>query len=462
MWNIEQRKVVALVFEEQPISEVKFLPNGTGMILSWLDKIFAFDIAELLSADPTKPAAVTWEGRHSDTSEGSDPIHALAFSPDSRFLVSASRDGTARLWRLATGRDETVLRRHSAPIYAAGFSPDGKRLVTVGGDKTIQIWNGTPGGTVLEVVGHVARPSEAVFSPDGRRIVGRSAVGTAVWDLATGAQTASLPMSGQVKSAVFLDEKRVATHSGALHIWDTASGTTSVIGGNNAALNFVAASPDRRRIALYGALHLWNAEHDSAPAPVDARLGLMSSATFSPDGQQLAVTSTAGLHLIDAVSRKEIKALEASDPTLESAAYSRDGRTLFVGSRRGMLQALDTVTLNAQSAWSVGDTAIIDLKVSPDGRRILAVTHNGTRVYDIATREEVAVLDMPSAITQAAFSPDGRFIVTNSDYLRIWPAFPTTQVLIDYARSMMPRPLTAQQRKDFFLEASTTAVPPTR
>ena len=42
-------------------------------------------------------------------------------------------------------------------------------------------------------------------------------------------------MSGQVKSAVFLDEKRVATHSGALHIWDTASGTTSVIGGNNAA-----------------------------------------------------------------------------------------------------------------------------------------------------------------------------------------------------------------------------------
>jgi WD40 repeat protein len=459
VWSIAQRKVVALVFEDQHVADVTFAPDGKGVVLSSNNKIFAFDVAQLQGGDPTRPAAAIWEAHHADPSGPNDLINTLAFSPDSRFLVSASRNGIARLWRLATGGDETILRRPGAPIHAAGFSPDGKRLITVGGDKTIRIWNGTPGGTALEVTGHVARPSEAVFSPDSRRIVGRTAEGAAVWDLATGVQTARLPMPEPAISAIFLDEKRIATHSDTLHIWDTAAGTTTAIGGNR-ALSFVAASPDRTRVALYGALHLWNAGHASAPAPVDARLGLMSAAAFSPDGQRLAVTSTVGLHLIDAASRQEIKALAASDPTLESAAYSRDGRTLFVGSRRGTLQVLDAVTLIATDAWSVGDTAIIDLKVSPDGRRILTVTQNGTRVYDIATREEVAVLDTPSpsAITQAAFSPDGRFIAANSEYLRIWPAFPDTQALIDFARSLLPRPLTAQQRKDFFLEASATAV----
>ena len=83
---------------------------------------------------------------------------------------------------------------------------------------------------------------------------------------------------------------------------------------------------------------------------------------------------------------------------------------------------------NPRYTWTLGRSAIIDLKVSPNGLRLLAVMQDGTRIFDIATREEVAVLERPAA-TQAAFSPDGRFIATNSDFLRVWPAFPNTQDL---------------------------------
>ena len=203
-----------------------------------------------------------------------------------------------------------------------------------------------------------------------------------------------------------------------------SSGTVTVIDGDHEQLAFVAASPDRKRIALYGALHLWDAEEKGGPGLVDAELGLMSSAAFSPDGKRLAVTSTAGLHLIDPASRKQIAALEARNPTLESAAYARDGKTLFVGSRTGAMRALDAATLESRYTWTLGRSAIIDLKVSPNGLRLLAVMQDGTRIFDIATREEVAVLERPAA-TQAAFSPDGRFIATNTDFLRVWPAFPT-------------------------------------
>ena len=57
-------------------------------------------------------------------------------------------------------------------------------------------------------------------------------------------------------------------------------------------------------------------------------------------------------------------------------------------------------------------------------------------------------------VFSAAFSPDGARIVTASDdnTARIWRVFPTTQDLVDYARSIMPRELTPEQRRKFFLE----------
>ena len=42
----------------------------------------------------------------------------------------------------------------------------------------------------------------------------------------------------------------------------------------------------------------------------------------------------------------------------------------------------------------------------------------------------------------------------NLDIIKIWRAFPDTQALIDYAYQIVPRYLTLEQRKQFFLESS--------
>jgi WD40 repeat protein len=53
-------------------------------------------------------------------------VESAAFSPDGRRIVTASADGTTRIWDVATAKQIAVLRGNRF----AAFSPDGTRIVT--------------------------------------------------------------------------------------------------------------------------------------------------------------------------------------------------------------------------------------------------------------------------------------------------------------------------------------------
>ena len=72
-------------------------------------------------------------------------VIGVAFSPDSRFLVTASRDNTARVWKASTGELLLALETHRGDVSSASFSLDGRFLLTVSmQDGTARVWDLTP------------------------------------------------------------------------------------------------------------------------------------------------------------------------------------------------------------------------------------------------------------------------------------------------------------------------------
>ncbi|HMF15480.1 MAG TPA: hypothetical protein VKE94_24370, partial [Gemmataceae bacterium] len=59
-----------------------------------------------------------------------DRVHGLDFSPDGRFLATASEDQTVRVWDVKTGKEVVPSRGHRAAVFSVAFSPDGNRLVS--------------------------------------------------------------------------------------------------------------------------------------------------------------------------------------------------------------------------------------------------------------------------------------------------------------------------------------------
>jgi hypothetical protein len=55
-----------------------------------------------------------------------DRVRSVAFSPDYKWVVTASSDRTARVWEASTGQSLIELHGHTDAVNSAAFSPDGK------------------------------------------------------------------------------------------------------------------------------------------------------------------------------------------------------------------------------------------------------------------------------------------------------------------------------------------------
>ena len=80
-----------------------------------------------------------------------DDVCCVVFSPDDKYIASASYDKTIRIWDANTLECIHVLKGHTSAVMDVSFSPDGKHVVSTSPDNTISVWDFSTGYCLLVI-----------------------------------------------------------------------------------------------------------------------------------------------------------------------------------------------------------------------------------------------------------------------------------------------------------------------
>jgi WD40 repeat protein/tRNA A-37 threonylcarbamoyl transferase component Bud32/ABC-type branched-subunit amino acid transport system ATPase component len=250
-------------------------------------------------------------------------VTALAFSPDSRTLVSASADRSLIVWDIQTGQPRyDPLAGHDSAILALVYDPAGQHVYSGGDDGQILEWDMTVTPAISQPFAQRLGSVTALsISPDGLTLIAGLRDGSiAAWNVTT-RRPLGEPLAGQndvITSLAYQHGGSLlasASRDGTIMMWDTAARqpVRAPLAGHTNWVMSVAFSPDGSLLASGsrdGTIILWDvATGRPLGQPITGSVEWITSVAFAPDSQTLAAGSSAGEVAVWSVSVESWKVL---------------------------------------------------------------------------------------------------------------------------------------------------------
>ncbi len=418
LWDVSTAQLLKVVeSDSEEIISVAFSPVGDHLATTSLfgttrilDIAADRDVQVLQGHDLYDTTSVTFspDGRMIATG------HGVAIETTSGFRLS----GNARIWDVATGQQQQVLRKRTTDVTSVAFSSDG-RMIATGYGRTIPaatgflfngsayLWDTATGQQHIGLDGHLGSLTGVVFNPDGRTVATASRDSTArIWDVATGRELKVLEgHTDDVNSIAFSpDGGVIATASGpwdgTVRFWDVTTGQAlSVLDWQSDGITGVAFSPDGHAIATAtrswdGIVRIRDAATGGELKVLKGHTQLVSGVVFSPDGRLLATVSWDNTARIwDTSTGQELKVLEGHVGNIESIAFGPDGDAVGTASRDGTARIWDVSTGQELKVLEGHLQGVDSVAFSPDGHTVATASRDNTaRIWDPTTGQELATL----------------------------------------------------------------------
>lgn len=232
-----------------------------------------------------------------------DRIVAATFSPDSRYLVSGSWDGTAKLWDVGQQRLIRTMNVRKG-VSSLAFSSDGTRLAVGSANKSITVWNLQSGAILHELRGHKREVQALAFNADGSMLASVSGEKRVyLWDIEGDGGRTLLKglLSGATAVSFGADSQTLAT-AGAnrVTIWDLTTRQPTRSSDLPGWLYAVIPAPGGGFLALAAgadSVRLWDMNDDAEPQRLPAGNSIRSVA-LSRTGDRLVAGSEEGTILV--------------------------------------------------------------------------------------------------------------------------------------------------------------------
>jgi WD40 repeat protein len=346
-------------------------------------------------------------------------VTAATYSDDGRLILTAGRDGTARIW----GTDGSQLRRLEAggPVTTAFFASHSRRVLTIARHGVIRLWRTSDGKLLRTIVVHgKALAKGAAVSPSGKLLVtfGQDRYAR-MYSLLTGRIVSRLEHKGLVHCAAFSPNGSAfltCGHEGVVRVWSSVTGRQiRALRGpeSGSAITDAVFSPNGILVAAAvtdGTARVWE-------APTGFQLGVMfghsnptTKVAFNPSGKSIATGSPDTRARTWLTNGKPVAILAGHTGAINSVAFSPDGRTVLTSSEDGTARLWESGT-EPDLRLTARQGSLTAFAMSSDGSRYVTGDARGVaRVRLVGGRRVIASRRVRGPVTAVALGPRGPIV----------------------------------------------------
>lgn len=356
----------------------------------------------------------------------SDIVESAAYSPDGTLVLTGSKDKTAILWDVQTGKKIFVFSNHSGEIYDVSFSPSGDRAITKTRDGMMKTWDIRTGEELVNLPATADNLKTVVYSPDGRYEVVRMLDDTVrIRDIASNRVVSELKgHTNYVRSVAFSpDGSLIVTGSldNTAIVWEVETGRKMItLTGHSDGIRDVTFSPDGHSVMTGSLDHtakIWDIRTEQGELILEGHRNFVTSADFAPDNRFIATGSNDNTVILwNLDTGGAVRSFTGHSKGVLCVAFAPDGKHIASGSHDETINIWDVETGDIVFTITGHSHSIYDVAYSRDGKFIVSASWDKTaKVWDADNGKEILTLEGHSApVICVAVSPNGRLAATGS------------------------------------------------
>jgi len=357
------------------------------------------------------------------------PVQAVDIAPDGKRIVSASWDGTIKLWQ-ANGKLIKTLEAHQGEVMDVHFHPEGNQFVSASLDGTVRLWQAD--GTFVKTLSiQQQAPNGVRFTPTGQHLITAGRDGSvAIWNLdgtlhnrfvahTEGVNSLTVSPNGQFIASA-------SQQSSTVKVWRPDGTLVQTLTGYDEGVSDISFGANSQLIAvagLSGQIQIWHRD-GTLRENLPAHETVATSVTFSPEGKMLISADQEGTIKYWAWQNDPHRAIATL--TAHQGAV-RD--VSFFPNRNRIISVSDDKTLRiwelARSRQHQGD--IYSVQFAPNRNQAASAGwDNKIRLWNaeqIGSQQPQTLLEGHSkSIKALSFSPKGQRLASGSadNTIKIW------------------------------------------